>query len=272
MSESDGHFLLVTTKNQLNQAKAKLNEFFAYMDNKGYNNTMAHNGKHIQCTNYVAPMNFSKAYSGYNTKYTMNPNDNDTRGRRKNAWTNKQALEIVYDVNFPSTIGGQPIKKACQNPHKHQDTTMITTADSDDRTEFDSKISSMKTDFSNRLDSIIKQTLDTDKATKTLLRNTEAQRDKDNAKLLNAFALSQARTNKAIEAITKLQVTLIQNENRDKILQKMIFAMYSAMATDNKVPPLTQDIMNLFKDNDEPDETGDMETKTTFSDRANQTK
>jgi hypothetical protein len=192
MSESDGRFLLITTKNQLNQAKAKLNEFFAYMDNKGYNNTMARDGERIQCTNYVAPTNFSKAYSGYNTKYTMNPSDNDTRGRRKNAWTNKRAPEIVYDINFPATIGGQPIKKACQNPHKHQDTAMITTADSDDRTEFNSKISSMKTDFSNCLDSIIKQTLDTDKATKTLLRNAEAQHDKDNAKLLDAFAISQA--------------------------------------------------------------------------------
>jgi hypothetical protein len=59
------------------------------MDNKGYNNTMAHDGECIQCTNYVTLMNFSKAYSGYNTKYTMNPNDNDTCGRRKNAWTNK---------------------------------------------------------------------------------------------------------------------------------------------------------------------------------------
>jgi hypothetical protein len=130
----------------------------------------------------------------------------------------------------------------------------------------------MKTDFSNCLDSIIKQTLDTDKATKTLLRNAEAQRDKDNAKLLDAFAISQARTNEAIEAVTKLQVTLVQNENRDKILQKMIFAMYSAMATDNKVPPVTQDIIHLFEDDDEPDETGDMKTKTTFDDRANQTK
>jgi hypothetical protein len=52
----------------------------------------------------------------------------------------------------------------------------------------------------------------------------------------------------------------------------MIFAMYSAIAADNKVPPVTQDIMNLFKDNNEPDETEDMETKTTFGDRANQTK
>jgi hypothetical protein len=132
MSESDGRFLLVTTKNQLNQAKAKLNEFFAYMDNKGYNNTMARDGERIQRTNYVAPTNFSKAYSGYNTKYTMNPNDNDTHGRQKNAWTNKRAPEIVYDVDFPATIGGPPIKKARQNPHKHQDTATITTADFDD--------------------------------------------------------------------------------------------------------------------------------------------
>jgi hypothetical protein len=52
----------------------------------------------------------------------------------------------------------------------------------------------------------------------------------------------------------------------------MIFAMYSAMAANNKVPPVTQDIMNLFKDDNEPDETGDMETETTFGDCANQTK
>jgi hypothetical protein len=52
----------------------------------------------------------------------------------------------------------------------------------------------------------------------------------------------------------------------------MIFAMYSAMAADNKVPPVTQDIMNLFEDDDEPDETGDLETETTFGDHANQTK
>jgi hypothetical protein len=130
----------------------------------------------------------------------------------------------------------------------------------------------MKTDFLNHLDSIIKQTRGTDKATKTLLRNAEAQCDKDNAKLLDAFAISQAQTNEAIEAITKLQVTLIQNENQDKILQKMISAMYSAMATDNKVPPVTQDIINLFEDDDEPDETGDMETETTFSNHAHQSK
>jgi hypothetical protein len=43
-----------------------------------------------------------------------------------------------YDVDFPATIGGQPIKKARQNPHKHQDTATITTTDSDDRTKFDS--------------------------------------------------------------------------------------------------------------------------------------
>jgi hypothetical protein len=88
MSESDGPFLLITTKNRLNQAEAKLDEFFAYMHNKGYNNTMACDGERIQCTNYVTLTNFSKAYSGYNTKYMMNPND-DTRGRCKNAWTNK---------------------------------------------------------------------------------------------------------------------------------------------------------------------------------------
>jgi hypothetical protein len=52
----------------------------------------------------------------------------------------------------------------------------------------------------------------------------------------------------------------------------MIFAMYSAMAANNKVPPVTQDIMNLFKDDNEPDETGDMETETTFGNRANQPK
>jgi hypothetical protein len=81
----------------------------------------------------------------------------------------QMSLEIVYNVDFPATIGGQPIKKAHQNPHKHQDTATITTADSEVRTELDSKISSMKTNFSNCLDSIIKQTLDADKATKTLL-------------------------------------------------------------------------------------------------------
>jgi hypothetical protein len=101
MSESDGRFLLLTTKNRLNQAKAKLNEFFAYMDNKGYNNTMARNGEHIKRTNYVALTNFSKAYSGYNTKYTMNPNDNDTHGRRKNAWMNKRAPEITTSTSQP---------------------------------------------------------------------------------------------------------------------------------------------------------------------------
>jgi hypothetical protein len=81
----------------------------------------------------------------------------------------QMSLEIVYDVDFPATIGGQPIKKACQNPHKDQDTATITTVDSEDRTKFNSKISSMKTNFLNCLDSIIKQTLDADNATKTLL-------------------------------------------------------------------------------------------------------
>jgi hypothetical protein len=106
------------------------------MDNKGYNNTMARNGEHIEHTNYVALTNFSKAYSGYNTKYTMNPNDNDPWQMQERM--DEQTSPGDYDVDFPATIGGQPIKKACQNPHKHQDTALITTTDSDDRTEFDS--------------------------------------------------------------------------------------------------------------------------------------
>jgi hypothetical protein len=120
-SESNGRFLLLTTKDRFEAAKASINKFFSYMDSKGYNETMARDGEQIKCTHYIAPTRFSKSYAGYNTKYQIDPNDKDTTGVHKNAWTNKHSPQIVYDTDFPAWVGGQPSgKKARQNQHTQQ--------------------------------------------------------------------------------------------------------------------------------------------------------
>jgi hypothetical protein len=88
-SESNGCFLLLTTKDRFEAAEASIDKFFSYMDSKGYNETMARDGKQIKRTHYIAPTRFSNSYAGYNTKNQMDPNNKDTAGVCKNAWTNK---------------------------------------------------------------------------------------------------------------------------------------------------------------------------------------
>jgi hypothetical protein len=73
-SESNGCFLLLTTKDRFEAAKASIDKLFSYMDSKGYNETMACDGEQIKCTYYIAPTRFSNSYAGYNTKYQMDPN------------------------------------------------------------------------------------------------------------------------------------------------------------------------------------------------------
>jgi hypothetical protein len=90
-SESNGCFLLLTTKDRFEAAEASIDKFFSYMDSKGYNETMARDGKQIKRTHYIAPTRFSNSYAGYNTKYQMDPNNKDTAGVCKNAWTNKRS-------------------------------------------------------------------------------------------------------------------------------------------------------------------------------------
>jgi hypothetical protein len=159
------------------------------MDNKGYNETMAHDGKQIKCTHYIAPTRFSNSYAGYNTKYQMDPNNKDTARVCKNAWMNKRSPQIVYDTDFPAWVGGQTSgKKARQNQHTQQpkETETLGTSASDENTKMNTKISLMQSDFTKCLESITKQSQETDRATKKLIKDAETKQASANQQLLDA--------------------------------------------------------------------------------------
>jgi hypothetical protein len=78
LSESAGHFLLLMMKEKLKSTEQALNIFFEMMAAKGYHDLMGHNYEQIAQTNFIAPNCFSKSFSGYSSKYTLDPNDTDT--------------------------------------------------------------------------------------------------------------------------------------------------------------------------------------------------
>lgn len=272
-SESEGRFLLLTTKDKLEEAESGIDIFFDYFHQKNYNATMARDGERIKRTSYIEPTRFSRSFAGHNKKYQMDPNDTDTAGVRKNAWTNKRSPQIVYDTDFPAWVGGQPSeKKARKNQTQQQkpkETDTLGTTTSDENTEMQTKISSMQSDFTKRLENIVKQSQATDASTKKLISDAETKQANANRQLLDAFEASQKRTDDAIKAVSDLKIVLVERETRNKAFQKMFLAMYAAMAADNKVPAVSNTVLELFAD---PDTSEEMDTEHTHGDRSQQTK
>jgi hypothetical protein len=272
-SESEGRFLLLTTKDKLEEAESGIDIFFDYFHQKNYNATMARDGERIKRTSYIEPTRFSRSFAGHNKKYQMDPNDTDTAGVRKNAWMNKRSPQIVYDTDFPAWVGGQPSeKKARKNQTQQQkpkETDTLGTTTSDENTEMQTKISSMQSDFTKRLENIVKQSQATDASTKKLISDAETKQANANRQLLDAFEASQKRTDDAIKAVSDLKIVLVERETRDKAFQKMFLAMYAAMAADNKVPAVSNTVLELFAD---PDTSEEMDTEHTHGDRSQQTK
>jgi hypothetical protein len=105
------------------------------------------------------------------------------------------------------------------------------------------KLSSMQSDFTKRLESITKQSQETDRATKKLIKDAETKQASANQQLLDAFEASQKRTDDAIKLVSKLRVTLTEQDTRDKAIQKMFLSMYTAMAAKHKVPQVSDDVL-----------------------------
>lgn len=175
---------------------------------------MARDGERIRRTSYIEPTRFARSFAGHNKKYQMDPNDTDTAGVRKNAWTNKRSPQIVYDTDFPAWVGGQPSeKKARKNQTQQQkpkETDTLGTTTSDENTEMQTKISSMQSDFTKCLENIIKQSLATDASTKKLISEAETKQADANRQLLDAFEASQKRTDNAIKAVSNLKIVLVE--------------------------------------------------------------
>jgi hypothetical protein len=158
----------------------------------------------------------------------------------------KQALsKIVYDTDFPAWVGGQHSgKKARQNQCTQQPKEIETfgTSASDENTEMNTKISLMQSDFTKCLESITKQSQETDRATKKLIKDAETKQASANQQLLDAFEASQKRTDDAVKLVSKLRVTLTEQDTHDKAFQKMFLSMYTAMAAKHKVPQVSDDV------------------------------
>ena len=203
-SESEGHFLLLTTKDKLEEAESGINILFNYFHQKNYNVTMVHDGEHIKHTSYIESTRFSQSFAGHNTKFQMDPNDTDTAGIHKNAWMNKCSPQIMYNTNFPAWVGGQPSEKKAQKnqtqQQKPKETDTLGTAISDENTEMQTKISLMQSDFTKHLESIVKQSQATNTTTKKLISDAKTKQAEANQQLLDAFEASQKWANNAIKA------------------------------------------------------------------------
>lgn len=155
-SESKGCFLLLTTKDKLEEAESGINIFFDCFNKKNDNVTMARDGEHIKRTSYIEPTRFSRSLQDTtpNTRWTQMTQTPPMY--KKNAWMNKCSPQIVYDTNFPAWVGGQPSRKKAQKSQPQQqkpnETDTLGTAVSDENTEMNTKISSMQSNFTKCLE------------------------------------------------------------------------------------------------------------------------
>jgi hypothetical protein len=135
---------------------------------KGYHKKIAHDHEWITQTNFIAPNRFSKSFSSYSNKYTLDPNDTDTSATQKNAWTNKCTPHFVFnETEFPSWEGNTPTgKKWCSNHTNNntENTQDYATVASDEQTEMATKILSLETNFTKHLELIVKQSKVSNKA------------------------------------------------------------------------------------------------------------
>jgi hypothetical protein len=119
----------------------------------------------------------------------------------------------------------------------------------------------MQSDFTKHLESITKQSQETDRATKKLIKDAETKQASANQQLLDAFEASQKQTNDAIKLVSELRVTLTEQDTRNKAFQKMFLPMYTAMAAKNKVPQVSDNILDLFTDTPPPPPPEQMDTE-----------
>jgi hypothetical protein len=103
----------------------------------------------------------------------------------------------------------------------------------------------MQSDFTKCLESITKQSQETDRATKKLIKDTETKQASANQQLLDAFEASQKQTDDAIKLVSELRVTLTEQDTCDKAFQKMFLSMYTAMAAENKVSQVSDNVLKV---------------------------
>jgi hypothetical protein len=78
LSESARCVLLLMTKDKQESTKQVLDTFFEIMAAEGYHKSMASDHKCITQTNFIALNHFSKSFSGYSSKFTLDPNNTNT--------------------------------------------------------------------------------------------------------------------------------------------------------------------------------------------------
>jgi hypothetical protein len=127
------------------------------------------------------------------------------------------------------------------------------------------KISSLETDFTKCLELIVKQSKVSNKASQQHLEATETlqvtqskqileafeatQAQANQAvykQILEAFEATQAQANQAVQDVNELCIKLKECEVHDNALCQMVLSIYNAMATENKVPSLSQAMTDII--------------------------
>lgn len=256
-SDEVGRFLLLTTTDKIIAAEAKLDEFLKYFDIKGYNDKLAIPGEKVRRTFAKPPTKFSQTFSGLSDRYKMSNDPTPAVSpRRRNVWKTKRAPQFTYDsdTDFPTlNQSNGAAKKTRRATNTHDDTSVNTanTTNTDECTEFDSRMSSLTTDFQKKLNEIANASEQRSRVTAQKLQQAETQRAADNAQLLKIFENTQKRVDDAFDAISDLKATLLRKESRDDVLHQMVQRMYVSLVNENKVPPLDSRLTALMnKDQD----------------------
>jgi hypothetical protein len=143
--------------------------------------------------------------------------------QRGNAWKTKRAPQFTYDsdTDFPAlnqSIGANQSsgasKKARHNINTNEaSVNTVNMTNSDKRTEFDSRMSTLTTDFQKKLNEIANASEQRSCVTAQKLQQAKSQCAAESAQLLAAFKTTQRHVDDAFDAISDLKATLLQKES-----------------------------------------------------------
>jgi hypothetical protein len=255
-SDEAGRFLLLTTDDKIEAAEKTLDDFLAHFDQSGYNETLAIPGEKVRRTFAKVPSKFSQTFSGLSDRYKMSDDLTPAVSpRRRNVWKTKRTPQFFYDsdTEFPPLNTNNATSKKARHTNNNTDeasVNTVNTTNTDERTEFDSRMSTLTTDFQKKLNEIANTAEQRARVTAQKLQQAEIQRAADNEKLLTIFEQTQKRVDDAFDAISDLKATMLRKESRDKVLHQMVQRMYESLARESKVPPLDERLTEIINRDD----------------------
>ena len=150
-TDTEGRYILVTTKDKLTEAEKAFDKFASSLSNAGYMQVFAKPGQTIRRINYYKSKKMGTYAEGLAAKYKVPTQiavpKKDAPSPRRSAW--KRMPQLKYDsANFPE------IQAKKTRTDDDASARTAATALTDERTEFDSRMGTMKESFTAQLNAI----------------------------------------------------------------------------------------------------------------------